>query len=180
MEAAHKFELGRGLLPAAVVLGLLLLVVSWQPVRGQAELEAPSAGRTGGEPTRLLDWQLERLINGALEDGLRKRSGNPQLDSTAIGRATSGAAMQRLLETVPRPSQRSTNGWPSERRSLQQAAGLAPKFQAGALDTLDQLSAILEGDNLSRLGRAFKPRTMSTARGFGKRSNVAPKASGFD
>lgn len=200
MEEGHKF----GKMIFLALIGWLLLIVSSKSVCGQqqqgklapeldAELLAGGrrviSGGGGTSDNRLLDWQLERLINRALEDGLNKRSSTNNLSSQQQQQAAAMSAanrrhyvMQQLLDTIPRPAQRSTNSWPlasfsgrNERRSPQQPSalppGMLPQFQVGALDTLDQLSAILEGDNLARLGRAFKPRTMSTARGFGKRSS---------
>lgn len=206
-EGGHKkLELGKNLMVPAII-GLLLIVPALQCVRGQQQqqqqlqqVEQDPVGQTLAGARRvgggLFDWQVERLINRALEDGLRKRGASDNSYADQRRRATSSAAaMQRLLETIPMPSQRSTNGWPlvaptssvspgvggrAERHSPQQQVSTPGKFQVGALDTLDQLSAILEGDSLSRLGRAFKPRTMSTARGFGKRSDMAPKLNGFD
>lgn len=193
MEVSNRMLL---LFPALILIGCLsILSASAQSVRGQqlfGDLDAPSRRGSSLTDSRLLDWQVERLINRALEDGLRKRSlAAAAAENLANQQAANRLSMQRLLDTIPRPAQRSANtnintNWApssvqmssfSERRSLQPGNQMmpgAPKVQMGALDTLDQLSAILDGDNLSRLGRAFKPRTMSTARGFGKRSDIAP------
>lgn len=99
-----------------------------------------------------------------------------------------------LFETIPRPSVRSapqltwsaqllpfSDAHLTERRNLPRLNSRLQLIQGNTLgNALDQLNAIeslnslLEDDNLSRLGRAYKPKTMSTARGFGKRSYWSP------
>lgn len=91
-----------------------------------------------------------------------------------------------LFETIPRPITRSMPQFASsarilpfldahsaERRnlpSLQTIQGNALDSAINRLNAIESLSSLLQDDNLSRLGRAYKPKTMSTARGFGKRS----------
>lgn len=90
--------------------------------------------------------QLQRLIERALEQrGHRKEVG------------VAPAGLQRA-------------SWHEiERRSL---ANLPVSSQFNALDQLSTIEALmLDSDgSISRLGRAYKPKIMSTARGFGKRS----------
>lgn len=135
----------------------------------------------------MLEWQLEQILGQALEQQQQQ-----QLHERIGQSATVADQLRALypqtaqsLQTIPRPSHRSTSlSWPNQLSPpTVHLAGLerrnSPNLNGGMGSVLDQLSAIeslnslLDDGNLSRLGRAYKPKTMSTARGFGKRS-MAP------
>lgn len=108
---------------------------------------------------------------------------------TAYEQVVAPNSASLLFETIPRPSARSSPQllWSTQLmpnsdiihpigRRINKLPRINPlqgnTFDAPSdqLNAIESLNSLLEDENLSRLGRAYKPKTMSTARGFGKRS----------
>jgi len=115
--------------------------------------------------TLMLEWQLARAFSRAL--GERADPAAKQLAGQLAAHSAS------LFQTMPRPkvgAHQSASGRP-------QAPLEARERRMSTMNNVDQVSAIqslnslLDEDNSSRLSRAYKPRIMSTARGFGKRAH---------
>lgn len=125
------------------------------------------AGKTSSQMTAersQLEWQLNRLLQRSLASDQRAE---PEI-RTLAGQLAAHTA--QLFETLPK-------GQPiveRERRTSSPAwFAQAPRSNQLNMDTLNaigSLNSLLEPTEMgaSRLSRAYKPRTMSTARGFGK------------
>lgn len=105
------------------------------------------AARPSSIDQLLFDLELERVLDGALGVEARERRTEP----------TGGGQVQ----LIPRPEVRRSSGFGMANNQL---------VALDQLNAIESLSSLLEDGN-PRLGRAYKPRTMSTARGFGKRAS---------
>lgn len=110
-----------------------------------------------------LEWQLNRLLQRSLD---ADQKAEPEVRVLASQLAAHTA---QLFETLPRGQpmaererRMSSPSWPQSSRLNQ--------LNMDTLNALGSLSSLLEPSEAatSRLSRAYKPRTMSTARGFGK------------
>ena len=106
----------------------------------------------------LFQLQLERELGLAFE-GRERRNELPQ------GLAGSGAS-----QMIPRPEVRRLGGGGGGNVGSSFGPTVIALDQLNAIESLNSLLEDGAG-NLPRLGRAYKPKTMSTARGFGKRSS---------
>lgn len=118
---------------------------------------------------------------------------NQAATTTAYEQVLAPNSASLLFETIPKPSARSSPQlvWSTQLmpnsdiihpigRRINRLPRINP-LQGNTLDgasdqlnAIESLNSLLEDENLSRLGRAYKPKTMSTARGFGKRSYSSP------
>lgn len=115
------------------------------------------------------NWQPQRNVNRQREDQLREA--RAFVNQLAAMRAFDNAlaASSQPPETRRWRSAPALDSQQRDRRTLNNimnSAGLA----ANTLDRLTAIESLFDDGNSSRLSRAYKPKTMSTARGFGKRS----------
>lgn len=168
------------------------------PQDNQQQLEQQTSDNNNsnkGLTKLVLEWQLDKAIERVLDelralhtrplatDGSNQlqQPGDPQVSSPFQHLSQPFKNQAQLeFETIPRPVLRQVRdpAAGAERERRMSALTTRNPLMTAQLTALDQLNAIeslnslLDDGDPSRPGRAYKPRIMSTARGFGKRSNV--------
>lgn len=182
----QKLDSIRGL---AIVLALISLPIS-------SSSAAINSGDLDGQPLLkmmlnkpverkeaeklLYENQLERILERVLEERLRLiRSLADPLASLGNRRQLNGKGEVEveLGQQQQQQQQPMEEHADRERRLINQqlpiwsSSAQMINLDSGQMSAIESLNSLLDDDNPSRLGRTYKPRTMSTARGFGKRSS---------